>query len=170
MLICGEDLGMVPASVPGVMKELGILGLHVQRMPADPAVEFSHPNDAPYLSVVTPSSHDTSTMRGWWEEDRVRTQRFFRNHARPLARGGPVLLRALGGPRNPGAAPALAGHVGHFPAPGLAGHRQPPAPRQPATTSKSTCPATPTTSGNTGCTCRWRNWWMPSGSMSRCGG
>ncbi len=77
MLICGEDLGMVPASVPGVMKDLGILGLHVQRMPSNPAVEFSHPNDAPYLSVVTPSSHDTSTVRGWWEEDRVRTQRFF---------------------------------------------------------------------------------------------
>ena len=77
MLICGEDLGMVPASVPGVMKELGILGLNVQRMPSNPEVEFSHPNDAAYLSVVTPSSHDTSTVRGWWEEDRVRTQRFF---------------------------------------------------------------------------------------------
>ncbi len=77
MLICGEDLGMVPASVPGVMKQLGILGLNVQRMPSNPATEFSHPNDAAYLSVVTPSSHDTSTIRGWWEEDRVRTQRFF---------------------------------------------------------------------------------------------
>jgi 4-alpha-glucanotransferase len=77
MLICGEDLGMVPASVPGVMKQLGILGLNVQRMPSNPEVEFSHPNEAAYLSVVTPSSHDTSTVRGWWEEDRVRTQRFF---------------------------------------------------------------------------------------------
>lgn len=77
MLICGEDLGMVPASVPGVMKELGILGLNVQRMPSNPETEFGHPNDAAYLSVVTPSSHDTSTIRGWWEEDRVRTQRFF---------------------------------------------------------------------------------------------
>ena len=77
MLICGEDLGMVPASVPGVMRELGMLGLNVQRMPANPEVEFGHPNDAAYLSVVTPSSHDTSTIRGWWEEDRVRTQRFF---------------------------------------------------------------------------------------------
>ena len=77
MLICGEDLGMVPASVPGVMKELGILGLHIQRMPANPATEFGHPDTAPYLSVVTTSSHDMSTVRGWWEEDRVRTQRFF---------------------------------------------------------------------------------------------
>jgi 4-alpha-glucanotransferase len=77
MLICGEDLGMVPASVPGVMKELGILGLNIQRMPANPETEFGHPAAAPYLSVVTTSSHDMSTIRGWWEEDRVRTQRFF---------------------------------------------------------------------------------------------
>lgn len=77
MLICGEDLGMVPASVPGVMKDLAILSLEIQRMPKDPAVEFFHPNTAPYLSVVTPSTHDMSTVRGWWEEDRVKTQRFY---------------------------------------------------------------------------------------------
>ncbi|WP_201986647.1 4-alpha-glucanotransferase [Hymenobacter rubidus] len=77
MLICGEDLGMVPASVPGVMKQLGILGLNIQRMPGDPTTEFGHPDHAAYLSVVTTSSHDMSTVRGWWEEDRVRTQRFF---------------------------------------------------------------------------------------------
>ncbi len=53
MLICGEDLGMVPASVPGVMKALGILGLNIQRMPSNPATEFGHPGTAPYLSVVS---------------------------------------------------------------------------------------------------------------------
>lgn len=79
MLICGEDLGMVPHSVPEVMQRLSILSLEVQRMPKDPAVEFFHPKNAPYLSVVTPSTHDMSTIRGWWEEDRERTQRFF-NH------------------------------------------------------------------------------------------
>ena len=77
MLICGEDLGMVPTSVPGVMKELGILGLNIQRMPANPDTEFGHPYTAPDLSVVTTSSHDMSTIRGWWEEDRVTTQRYF---------------------------------------------------------------------------------------------
>ncbi|UOG75066.1 4-alpha-glucanotransferase [Hymenobacter tibetensis] len=77
MLICGEDLGMVPESVPGVMKALGILGLNIQRMPSNPNTEFGHPNDAPYLSVVSPGSHDMSTLRGWWEEDRQITQRFF---------------------------------------------------------------------------------------------
>ncbi|HYO22023.1 MAG TPA: 4-alpha-glucanotransferase, partial [Flavisolibacter sp.] len=77
MLICGEDLGMVPHSVPDVMKQLNILSLEVQRMPKDPNIDFFHPKDAPYLSVVTPSTHDMSTIRGWWEEDRERTQKFF---------------------------------------------------------------------------------------------
>jgi 4-alpha-glucanotransferase len=77
MLICGEDLGMVPHCVPDVMKQLGILSLEIQRMPKDPNREFFHPADAPYLSVVTPSTHDMSTVRAWWEEDRERTQRFF---------------------------------------------------------------------------------------------
>ena len=88
MLIAGEDLGMVPASVPGVMKQLGMLGLNIQRMPSNPQTEFGNPADAPYLSVVSPGSHDMSTLRGWWEEDRVRTQRFFETtlgHWRQLA-------------------------------------------------------------------------------------
>jgi 4-alpha-glucanotransferase len=79
MLVCGEDLGMVPHCVPDVMKQLGILSLEIQRMPKEPEKEFSYPGDAPYLSVVTPSTHDMSTIRGWWEEDRSRTQRFYNN-------------------------------------------------------------------------------------------
>ncbi len=77
MLICGEDLGMVPQCVPEVMKQLGILSLEIQRMPKDPNTRFFHPKDAPYLSVVTPSTHDMSTIRGWWEEDRNKTQEFY---------------------------------------------------------------------------------------------
>ncbi len=79
MLVCGEDLGLVPGCVPEVMRQLGLLSLEIQRMPKDPSKEFFHPNDAPYLSVVTPSTHDMSTVRGWWEEDRERIQRFY-NH------------------------------------------------------------------------------------------
>ena len=79
MLVCGEDLGMVPACVPDVMRELGLLSLEIQRMPKDPKREFFQPKSAPYLSVVTPSSHDMSTIRGWWEEDRHITQAFY-NH------------------------------------------------------------------------------------------
>jgi len=77
MLICGEDLGMIPKCVPQVMKDLNILSLEIQRMPKDSNKEFEHPNNYPYLSVATPSSHDTSTIRGWWEEDTSRSQRFF---------------------------------------------------------------------------------------------
>jgi 4-alpha-glucanotransferase len=77
MLICGEDLGMVPHCVPEVMKQLGIASLEIQRMPKDIQAEFFHPAHAPYLSVVTPATHDMSTIRGWWEEDRIKTQRFY---------------------------------------------------------------------------------------------
>jgi 4-alpha-glucanotransferase len=77
MLVFGEDLGMVPRSVPDVMRQLGILSLEVQRMPKNTNQVFARPAEAPYLSVVTPSTHDMSTIRGWWEEDRALTQRFF---------------------------------------------------------------------------------------------
>lgn len=77
MLICGEDLGMVPNCVPEVMKELGILSLEIERMPKDLNAEFFHPKNSPYLAVVTPSTHDMSTIRGWWEEDRNKTQKFY---------------------------------------------------------------------------------------------
>ncbi|MFM9907791.1 MAG: 4-alpha-glucanotransferase [Chitinophagaceae bacterium] len=77
MLICGEDLGMVPGCVPEVMSQLGILSLEIQRMPKATGFEFFNPMNAPYLSVVTPSTHDMSTIRGWWVEDRSKTQRFY---------------------------------------------------------------------------------------------
>lgn len=77
MLVCGEDLGMVPGCVPDVMRDLGILSLEIQRMPKASSQMFFHPKDAPYLSVVTPSTHDMSTLRGWWEENRNLTQQFY---------------------------------------------------------------------------------------------
>ncbi|MGB3467995.1 MAG: 4-alpha-glucanotransferase, partial [Cyclobacteriaceae bacterium] len=77
MLICGEDLGMVPDCVPGVMEKLDILSLAIQRMPNDSSKEFWHPSDTDYLSVCSTSSHDMSTLRGWWEEDESVTQKFY---------------------------------------------------------------------------------------------
>jgi 4-alpha-glucanotransferase len=77
MLICGEDLGLVPACVPEVMRDLGFLSLEIQRMPKALGQEFSSPSDAPYLSVITPATHDMSTLRGWWEENRELMQKFF---------------------------------------------------------------------------------------------
>jgi 4-alpha-glucanotransferase len=76
MLLCGEDLGMVPACVPGVMKELGILSLEIQRMPKTHEIEFFNPEHAPYMSVVSPSTHDMPTLRAWWKEDSHTAARF----------------------------------------------------------------------------------------------
>ena len=77
MLSCGEDLGMIPACVASVMDELNILSLEIQRMPKDPAEDFAEPSRYPYFSVCATGTHDTSTLRAWWEEDRALTQKFF---------------------------------------------------------------------------------------------
>lgn len=78
MLICGEDLGMVPACVPGVMKALDFFSLEIQRMSKNPASEFLQAKDIPYFSVCSPSTHDMSPLRAWWEEsDQAQIQRFY---------------------------------------------------------------------------------------------
>ena len=79
MLVCAEDLGMIPACVPAVMDRLQILSLEIQRMPKDDNVEFGNPAYYPYRSVCTTSTHDMGGIRQWWEEDREATQRFFNN-------------------------------------------------------------------------------------------
>ena len=123
MLICVEDLGMIPKCVqvcfwlcaifppsPLKLKDMTnqslpraclmtwrLLGCgykgkfklvciklvfifnSFQRMPADPATEFGECSEYPYLSVCTPSTHDTSPVRGWWEESADQTQRYFTN-------------------------------------------------------------------------------------------
>jgi len=87
MLVCGEDLGMVPDSVPDVMNNLEILSLEIQRMPKKPNTEFAMPSDAPYRSVCTTSTHDMNPIRAWWEEDPILTQRFYN---RALGMQGPA--------------------------------------------------------------------------------
>lgn len=79
MLACGEDLGMIPACVPEVMKELRIFSLEIQRMPKAFGEEFGDPAGYPYMSVCATGTHDTSTLRGWWEEDHKASERFFHN-------------------------------------------------------------------------------------------
>ena len=77
MLVCAEDLGMVPDCVPWVMNELRILSLELQSMPKDPKVRFGHLSQNPYRSVCTISSHDMPTLRQWWDEDWPRTQEYY---------------------------------------------------------------------------------------------
>jgi 4-alpha-glucanotransferase len=77
MLICGEDLGMVPDCVPTVLKSLGLLSLEVQRWPKCLGQRLGNPSDYPYLSVCTTSTHDMSTIRGWWEEEAGERRHFW---------------------------------------------------------------------------------------------
>ena len=85
MLVCAEDLGMVPDCVPWVMNNLKILSLELQSMPKDPHVRFGYLNNNPYRSVCTISSHDMPTLRQWWDEDYERTQAYYNSM---LYRGG----------------------------------------------------------------------------------
>lgn len=79
MLVCAEDLGMIPDCVPSVMQQLEILALEIQRMPKDPRSEFGNTWSYPYYSVCTTSTHDMPGIRQWWEEDRSKTQRYYNN-------------------------------------------------------------------------------------------
>lgn len=77
MLCCGEDLGMIPSCVPEVMDALRIFSLKVQRMSGEFGEEFADTSVYPYYSVCTTSTHDMSGIRGWWEEDSLRSGRYF---------------------------------------------------------------------------------------------
>ena len=85
MLVCAEDLGMVPDCVPWVMNELRILSLEIQTMPKDPSIRFGKLSHNPYRSVCTFSTHDMATLRQWWDEDYEQTQAYYNI---PLRRTG----------------------------------------------------------------------------------
>ena len=87
MLVCAEDLGMVPDCVPWVMNELRILSLEIQAMPKDPTTRFGKLSHNPYRSVDTISTHDMATLRQWWDEDEERSQSYYNT---TLRRGGPA--------------------------------------------------------------------------------
>lgn len=88
MLVCGEDLGMVPESVPSVMNKLQILSLEIERMPKVKDMAFNYLGNLPYMSVCTTSTHDMAPIRAWWHENRETTQQYYnqilwRNGAAP---------------------------------------------------------------------------------------
>lgn len=87
LLTCGEDLGMVPALVPRIMNELGLLGLEIERMPKRLGEWVADPAAAGYLSVVSPGTHDTTTLRQWWSEDPELAARYW---SEVLDREGPA--------------------------------------------------------------------------------
>ena len=61
MLACGEDLGMVPDCVPGVMDHEKILSLKMRGM--------ENEGEWKYLSVCATSSHDMETLRMQFDHD-----------------------------------------------------------------------------------------------------
>lgn len=77
MMVCAEDLGMLPDCVGSVLDALRIQTLEIQTMPKQSGFEFAHLEANPYRSVATFSTHDMSPMRLWWEESPERTQRYY---------------------------------------------------------------------------------------------
>ena len=77
MLICAEDLGMLPDCVEPVLDQLRILTLEIQQMPKQQGFEFAHLDANPIRSVCTISTHDMAPLRQWWQEQPERRQRYY---------------------------------------------------------------------------------------------
>ena len=83
MIPCGEDLGVSIECVPEVMKKHDILGLRVVRWNRkwaegrQPYVPF---DEYTPLSVTTTSVHDSSTIRQWWNEEKLSVEAFVRTN------------------------------------------------------------------------------------------
>jgi 4-alpha-glucanotransferase len=77
MLLCAEDLGMLPDCVEPVLNELRILTLEIQQLPKQQGFEYAHLEANPIRSVCTISTHDMPSLRQWWQENPERRQRFY---------------------------------------------------------------------------------------------
>ena len=77
MLICAEDLGILPDCVEPVLDQLRILSLEIQQMPKQQGFEFAHLDANPIRSVCTISTHDMAPLRQWWQEQPERRQRYY---------------------------------------------------------------------------------------------
>ena len=77
MLVCAEDLGMLPDCVEPVLDQLRILTLEVQQKPKQQGFEYAHLEANPIRSVSTISTHDMSPLRLWWQENPERRQRYY---------------------------------------------------------------------------------------------
>lgn len=66
MLICAEDLGVLPKSIQEVLTSMELLSLEVVRMPKQLGSPFLRPEQIPYLSVLTTGTHDMPSLRAWW--------------------------------------------------------------------------------------------------------
>ncbi|MDD5423581.1 MAG: 4-alpha-glucanotransferase, partial [Candidatus Omnitrophica bacterium] len=71
MLLCAEDLGMIPKACPETLKEFAIPGNEVQRWTKDwvKTHDFLDPEEYREMSVAMLSTHDTTNWAAWWENE-----------------------------------------------------------------------------------------------------
>ncbi len=62
----GEDLGVIPDYMRAMMKEICLPGYRVLRWEKDNEV-FREPRNYPFYSLATTSTHDTDTLKEWWD-------------------------------------------------------------------------------------------------------
>ena len=69
MLLCAEDLGMIPRCCTDTLREFGILGNDVQRWVKDwhKRHDFLLPQEYRKLAVTMLSTHDTTNWKAWWK-------------------------------------------------------------------------------------------------------
>ena len=69
MLLCAEDLGVIPKCCTDALLEFGIPGNDVQRWVKDWNVkhDFLLPGEYRQLSVAMLSTHDTTNWKAWWQ-------------------------------------------------------------------------------------------------------
>jgi (1->4)-alpha-D-glucan 1-alpha-D-glucosylmutase len=65
-LVIGEDLGTVPDEVREAMREHGVLSYHALYFEKERDGSFIAPGDFPRQALVTPTTHDLPTLRGYW--------------------------------------------------------------------------------------------------------
>ncbi len=71
MLLCAEDLGIIPKVCPDTIKKFGIPGNDVERWMKDWKVkhDFLEPDKYRPLSIAILSTHDTTNWAAWWENE-----------------------------------------------------------------------------------------------------
>jgi len=71
MLVCAEDLGVIPWACTKTIRELGIPGNDVQRWVKDWSNRhnFLKPEEYRHTSVSMLSTHDTTNWPAWWENE-----------------------------------------------------------------------------------------------------
>lgn len=81
MLVCAEDLGMIPPCVPEVLNELQVLTLELERMPKMYSESgLIDLQTLPYYSVCTTSTHDMPPLRLWWQKQKKQDREVYLRH------------------------------------------------------------------------------------------